>query len=179
MALIGLVRVRNDTVDASRQHALLDPLCDVVFEERANRSLVIDNRPALRAALDAIRHNGALVIEHVSALGTKHATSHIVLARLHDRGVRLSILTGYASSAPLRETVEYGRGLDCSRRLLRRLSIQEGQRKARARGTLIGRPSVVDDETRSHILELRLRGESIRATATAVGVSAGTVANVA
>ncbi|MDN5797373.1 MAG: recombinase family protein [Intrasporangium sp.] len=179
MALIGLVRVSCDTVDASRQHALLDPLCDDVFEERANRRLVIDNRPGLRAALEALGPNDALAIEHVGILGPKHATSHIVLARLHDRGVRLRILTGYASSAPLHETVEYGRALDCSRRLVRRLSIQEGHGEARTRGALIGRPSVVDDAARQHIMMRRARGESLRAIATAIGVSRGTVANVA
>lgn len=178
MALVGLVRVRNDIADAARQHGLLNPLCGRVFEEPASRRSVIANRPELYDALTEMESGDELAVEQITSLGPDRVNAHIVLARLHDLGVPVRILTGYASGAPLHDTVEYGRALDRSRRLVRRLSIQEGQREARTRGALIGRPSVVDDETRSQILELRLRGESIRATATAIGVSRGTVAKV-
>jgi DNA invertase Pin-like site-specific DNA recombinase len=52
----------------------------------------------------------------------------------------------------------------------------EGQRRARARGTHVGRPRRVVDE--AQVLQLRAGGASVRGVARALGVSRGVVERI-
>lgn len=178
VALIGLVRVTADPGEAALQRAALEPICLKVLEEPTSRHMLIENRPALMDAIAGLEDGDELTVERLTALGPGRTSSYIVLARLFDRGIRVRILTGYASRAPLGDLVEYGSALDSSRAVAQRAAIHSGQQRARVRGTRIGRPSSMSEKLVETVRERRSQGESLRAIAAAVGVSRGTVANV-
>ena len=53
-----------------------------------------------------------------------------------------------------------------------------GLERAKSEGKILGRKKVINDKITSQIIELRNAKESIRAIASKVGVSRGTVSNV-
>lgn len=179
MDLIGLKRVTDD-LDVARQHAALDPMCVRVFEERASRKRLIENRPELQAALDHLSPGDMLVVTKLRHLAARYGDALEVLGRLFDQGVVVKVLEGTVAGehAELTIYVDLGRNIAKLRVELVSMQIRAGIKAARERGAGSGRPRVVDAGTRAAILTRREQGESLRSNAQAAGVSVGTVHNV-
>lgn len=180
MTHVGLVRVTNDPVDVASQHSALAALCSQVFEERANRRRVIENRPALQAALDYMSPQDVLTVEKVGRLGRTMFDGMEVLTDLVDRGVVVNVLHGALAGehAERLYLLDQCREITALQRQVRRSHIQEGIASAREHGAVHGRPRVVDADKRARILFRYERGDTVRSIAQAADVSVGTVHNV-
>lgn len=180
MTHVGLVRVTTDAVDVARQHAALRALCCQVFAEPASRRRVIENRPALQAALDRMSPEDILVVQKVGRLGQTMFDGMEVLTDLVDRGVVVKVLDGALAGEHADRSFVLDQCLEISalQRQIRRSHAQEGIAAAREHGAVHGRPRVVDADKRARILFRFERGDTLRSIARSADVSVGTVHNV-
>lgn len=177
MALVGLVRVSTKAQETARQHDALDPLCVKVFEEKISGKLRVADRPGLLAALDYMRPGDMLTVQEADRLGRNLLEGLIVLNDLFQQGIAVKILEGIAAG----EHTERNFLLDLALALAedRRRDIarktRDGLDAAARRGSLGGRPRVVDDDKRRAILARRAEGQSLREISRGVGVSLAVV----
>lgn len=164
MALVGLVRVSTDKQNTQRQHDALDPICLKVFEEKISGKLAVDDRPALKAALDYIREDDMLCVQEVDRLGRNLLEGLIVLNDLFERGVAVKVLEGIAAG----DHTERSFILDLALALAedRRRDIvkktKNGLESARKQGRVGGRKPVMTDALVAQAVGLRDRGFTIR-----------------
>jgi DNA invertase Pin-like site-specific DNA recombinase len=180
MTLIGLVRVTCDTRDVERQHDALDPICTRVFEETASGRHLVKNRPELRAALHYLDPNDVLVVTKVNHLAQSTIDGVVVLNDLFEQGLTVKVLEGIAAGDHVERSsvLDMGRDISEIRRGLVSRRVKAGLMAARERGTVGGRPRVVDRDKCADILLRREQGESLRSIAQSLGVAVGTVHNV-
>lgn len=180
MAIIGLVRLTGEAREAEIQHEALDPICSHVFEEASTRRREIENRPELLAVLSDASSEGQIVVTKVRYLAQSMADGLEVLVDLVDRGVAVRVLGGAAAGDHAEPSLflDQCREIAETRKSIRSARIKAGLRAARAGGSTLGRPKLVDDARFHDIAMRREQGESIRSIAQAVGVSVGTVHNV-
>ncbi|WP_088944551.1 recombinase family protein [Rhodococcus sp. 1168] len=180
MALIGLVRVSTNKQETQRQHDALGSICVRVFEEKVSGKLAVADRPGLKAALHYLRPDDLLAVQEVDRLGRNLLDGLMVLTDLFERGIGVKVLDGIAAGEHTERSLilDLALALAEDRRRDIVLKTRNGLEAARKRGTIRGRPTVVDDDKRAAILARRDRDESMRAIAAGVGVSVGTVHRV-
>lgn len=133
-----------------------------------------------RAPSEYMREGDMLTVHEVDRLGRSLLEGLVVPTDLFERGIAVKVLDGIAQG----EHIERSQILDLALALAedpRRDIVRKtkhGLDAARARGKVGGRPRVVDQDKRAAILARRVKGQSIREIASAVGVSVGTVSGV-
>ena len=102
------------------------------------------------------------------------------LSDMKDRDIGIvSVRQGFDTSTTMGEMMFQFVGILSSweREMIRERTLA-GLERAKSEGKTLGRKKVVNDEITSQIVELRNAKKSIRAIASEVGVSRGTVSNV-
>jgi DNA invertase Pin-like site-specific DNA recombinase len=164
MALVGLVRVSTDKQNTQRQHDALDPVCLKVFEEKISGKLAVDDRPALKAALEYIRDDDMLCVQEVDRLGRNLLEGLIVLNDLFERGIAVKVLEGIASGEHTERTfiLDLALALAEDRRRDIVKKTKDGLEAARKRGRVGGRKPVMTEALTIQAAALRERGFTIR-----------------
>jgi DNA invertase Pin-like site-specific DNA recombinase len=164
MALVGLVRVSTDKQNTQRQHDALDPVCLKVFEEKISGKLAVDDRPALKAALEYIRDNDMLCVQEVDRLGRNLLEGLIVLNDLFERGISVKVLEGIASGEHTERTfiLDLALALAEDRRRDIVKKTKSGLESARKRGRVGGRKPVMTEALTIQAVALREKGFTIR-----------------
>ncbi|WP_277212275.1 recombinase family protein [Isoptericola croceus] len=180
MALIGLVRVSAATQETARQHDALDPICAKVFEEKDSGKLAVTERSGLTKAIEHLRDGDMLAVQEVNRLGRNLLEGLIVLTDLFERGVAVKVLEGIAAGEHAERSLILDLALALAEDRRRDISrkTKNGLVAAKKRGSVGGRPRVIDDDKRAGILARREKGESIRVIARVLDVSVGSVHKV-
>lgn len=181
MTLVGLVHLSTRRQETARQHAVLDPICVTVFEEKANGRLAVKYRPGLKAALNYLRDGDMLVVQEVGRLGRNTLEGLIVLNYLFEHRVAVKVLEGAAAG----EHTERGVILDIAHALAqdhRRHDVDRkpnhGPKSVRTLDKVAGRPRIIDADKRSAVQARIEKGESIHVIARELRISVKSVNNV-
>lgn len=164
MALVGLVRVSTDKQNTQRQHDALDPICLKVFEEKISGKLAVDDRPALKAAIEYIRTGDMLCVQEVDRLGRNLLEGLIVLNDLFERGVAVKVLEGIAAGEHAERTfiLDLALALAEDRRRDIVKKTKSGLEAARKQGRVGGRKPVMTEVLVAQAVALRDKGFTIR-----------------
>ena len=151
-------------------------------DEGLSGTLSRDKRPALNSLIkDAYRKKfDSVVCWDISRLGRSMKELILFLSDMKDKGVGIcSVRQGFDTSTSMGEIMFQFVGILSSweREMIRERTLA-GLERAKREGKTLGRKKVVDDEMSAKIIELRTAKKSIRAIASEVGVSRGTVSNV-
>jgi DNA invertase Pin-like site-specific DNA recombinase len=164
VALVGLVRVSTDKQNVQRQHDALDPICLKVFEEKISGKLAVDDRPALKAALEYIRNDDMLCVQEVDRLGRNLLEGLIVLNDLFERGISVKVLEGIAAGEHTERTfiLDLALALAEDRRRDIVKKTKNGLESARKQGRVGGRKPVMTEVLIAQAVALRDKGFTIR-----------------
>ena len=151
-------------------------------DEGLSGTLSRDKRPALNSLIkDAYRKRfDAVVCWDISRIGRSMKELVVFLSDMKDRDIGIvSVRQGFDTSTTMGEMMFQFVGILSSweREMIRERTLA-GLERAKSEGKTLGRKKVVNDEITSQIVELRNAKKSIRAIASEVGVSRGTVSNV-
>ena len=151
-------------------------------DEGLSGTLSRDKRPALNSLIkDAYRKRfDAVVCWDISRIGRSMKELVLFLSDMKDRDIGIvSVRQGFDTSTTMGEMMFQFVGILSSweREMIRERTLA-GLERAKSEGKTLGRKKVVNDEITSQIVELRNAKKSIRAIASVVGVSRGTVSNV-
>jgi DNA invertase Pin-like site-specific DNA recombinase len=151
-------------------------------DEGLSGTLSRDKRPALNSLIkDAYRKRfDAVVCWDISRIGRSMKELVLFLSDMKDRDIGIvSVRQGFDTSTTMGEMMFQFVGILSSweREMIRERTLA-GLERAKSEGKTLGRKKVVNDEITSQIVELRNAKKSIRAIASEVGVSRGTVSNV-
>ena len=141
-----------------------------------------DKRPALNALIkDGYRKKfDAVVCWDISRIGCSMKELVLFLSDMKDRNIGIvSVRQGFDTSTSMGEIMFQFVGILSSweREMIRERTLA-GLERAKSEGKTLGRKKVINDEITTKIIELRNAKKSIRAIASEVGVSRGTVSNV-
>ena len=151
-------------------------------DEGLSGTLSRDKRPALNSLIkDAYRKRfDAVVCWDISRIGRSMKELVLFLSDMKDRDIGIvSVRQGFDTSTTMGEMMFQFVGILSSweREMIRERTLA-GLERAKSEGKTLGRKKVVNDEITTKIIELRNAKKSIRAIASVVGVSRGTVPNV-
>ena len=140
-----------------------------------------DKRPALNALIkDGYRKKfDAVVCWDISRIGRSMKELVLFLSDMKDRNIGIvSVRQGFDTSTSMGEIMFQFVGILSSweREMIRERTLA-GLDRAKREGKTLGRKKVINDEITTQIIELRNAKKSIRAIASEVGVSVGTVSN--
>ena len=148
-------------------------------DEGLSGTLSRDKRPALNALIkDAYRKRfDSVVCWDISRIGRSMKELVLFLSDMKDKGVGIcSVRQGFDTSTTMGEMMFQFVGILSSweREMIRERTIA-GLERAKSEGKTLGRRKVTNDTMTAKIIELRNDKKSIRAIASEVGVSVGTV----
>jgi DNA invertase Pin-like site-specific DNA recombinase len=151
-------------------------------DEGLSGTLSRDKRPALNSLIkDAYRKKfDSVVCWDISRLGRSMKELILFLSDMKDKGVGIcSVRQGFDTSTSMGEIMFQFVGILSSweREMIRERTLA-GLERAKREGKTLGRRKVTNDTMTAKIIELRSAKKSIRAIASEVGVSRGTVSNV-
>ncbi len=151
-------------------------------DEGLSGTLSRDKRPALNSLIkDAYRKRfDAVVCWDISRIGRSMKELVLFLSDMKDRDIGIvSVRQGFDTSTTMGEMMFQFVGILSSweREMIGERTLA-GLERAKSEGKTLGRKKVVNDEMTTKIIELRNAKKSIRAIASEVGVSRGTVSNV-
>ena len=150
-------------------------------DEGLSGTLSRDKRPALNSLIkDAYRKRfDAVVCWDISRIGRSMKELVLFLSDMKDRDIGIvSVRQGFDTSTTMGEMMFQFVGILSSweREMIRERTLA-GLERAKSEGKTLGRKKVSNDEITTKIIELRNAKKSIRAIASEVGVSVGTVSN--
>jgi DNA invertase Pin-like site-specific DNA recombinase len=148
-------------------------------DEGLSGTLSREKRPALNSLIkDAYRKKfDSVVCWDISRLGRSMKELILFLSDMKDKGVGIcSVRQGFDTSTSMGEIMFQFVGILSSweREMIRERTLA-GLERARREGMTLGRRKVTNDTMTAKIIELRSAKKSIRAIASEVGVSIGTV----
>jgi DNA invertase Pin-like site-specific DNA recombinase len=148
-------------------------------DEGLSGTLSRDKRPALNSLIkDAYRKKfDSVVCWDISRLGRSMKELILFLSDMKDRDIGIcSVRQGFDTSTSMGEIMFQFVGILSSweREMIRERTLA-GLERARREGKTLGRRKVTNDRITAQIIELRSAKKSIRAIASEVGVSIGTV----
>ena len=148
-------------------------------DEGLSGTLSREKRPALNSLIkDAYRKKfDSVVCWDFSRLGRSRKELILFLSDMKDKGVGIcSVRQGFDTSTSMGEIMFQFVGILSSweREMIRERTLA-GLERARREGMTLGRRKVTNDTMTAKIIELRSAKKSIRAIASEVGVSIGTV----
>ena len=151
-------------------------------DEGLSGTLPRDKRPALNSLIkDAYRKKfDSVVCWDISRIGRSMKELVLFLSDMMDRYIGIcSVRQGFDTSTTMGEMMFQFVGILSSweREMIRERTLA-GLERAKSEGKTLGRKKVINDKITSQIIELRNAKKSIRAIASEVGVSRGTVSNV-
>ena len=151
-------------------------------DEGLSGTLSRDKRPALNSLIkDAYRKRfDAVVCWDISRIGRSMKELVLFLSDMKDRDIGIvSVRQGFDTSTTMGEMMFQFVGILSSweREMIRERTLA-GLERAKSEGKTLGRKKVINDEITTKIIELRNAKKFIRAIASVVGVSRGTVPNV-
>ena len=151
-------------------------------DEGLSGTLSRDKRPAFNEMIkDAYRKRFDLVVcWDISRIGRSMKELVMFLSDMKDRDIGIcSVRQGFDTSTTMGEMMFQFVGILSAweREMIRERTIA-GLERAKSEGKTLGRKKVINDEITTKIIELRNAKKSIRAIASVVGVSRGTVSNV-
>ena len=151
-------------------------------DEGLSGTLSRDKRPALNSLIkDAYRKRfDAVVCWDISRIGRSMKELVLFLSDMKDRDIGIcSVRQGFDTSTSMGEIMFQFVGILSSweREMIRERTLA-GLERAKSEGKTLGRKKVINDKITCQIIELRNAKKSIRAIASEVGVSRGTVSNV-
>ena len=151
-------------------------------DEGLSGTLSRDKRPALNSLIkDAYRKRfDSVVCWDISRIGRSMKELILFLSDMKDRGIGIcSVRQGFDTSTSMGEIMFQFVGILSSweREMIRERTVA-GLERAKKEGKTLGRRKVTNDTMTAKIIELRSAKKSIRAIASEVGVSRGTVSNV-
>ena len=151
-------------------------------DEGLSGTLSRDKRPALNSLIkDAYRKKfDSVVCWDISRIGRSMKELVLFLSDMKDRDIGIcSVRQGFDTSTSMGEIMFQFVGILSSweREMIRERTLA-GLERAKSEGKTLGRKKVINDKITSQIIELRNAKKSIRAIASKVGVSRGTVSNV-
>ena len=151
-------------------------------DEGLSGTLSRDKRPALNSLItEAYRKRfDAVVCWDISRIGRSMKELVLFLSDMKDRDIGIvSVRQGFDTSTTMGEMMFQFVGILSSweREMIRERTLA-GLERAKSEGKTLGRKKVINDEITTNIIELRNAKKSIRAIASVVGVSRGTVSNV-
>jgi len=151
-------------------------------DEGLSGTLSRDKRPAFNEMIkDAYRKRFDLVVcWDISRIGRSMKELVMFLSDMKDKDIGIcSVRQGFDTSTTMGEMMFQFVGILSSweREMIRERTIA-GLERAKSEGKTLGRRKVTNDTMTAKIIELRNAKKSIRAIASEVGVSRGTVSNV-
>jgi len=151
-------------------------------DEGLSGTLSREKRPALNSLIkDAYRKRfDSVVCWDISRIGRSMKELVLFLSDMKDRDIGIcSVRQGFDTSTSMGEIMFQFVGILSSweREMIRERTLA-GLERARREGKTLGRRKVTNDTMTAKIIELRSAKKSIRAIASEVGVSRGTVSNV-
>ena len=151
-------------------------------DEGLSGTLSREKRPALNAMIkDGYRKKfDTVVCWDISRIGRSMKELVLFLSDMKDRGIGIcSVRQGFDTSTSMGEIMFQFVGILSSweREMIRERTLA-GLERAKSEGKTLGRRKVTNDTMTAKIIELRNNKKSIRAIASEVGVSIGTVSNV-
>lgn len=178
---VGYIRVSSVDQNLARQ---LDGVeLDKVFEDKASGGTT--KRPGLTACLDYLREGDVLHVHSIDRLARNVEDLLRLVRELTDRGVEVRFHKEALTFRPGGEGDFAGRLMlqvmgaiaEFERAMIRERQ-REGIAKARREGRHCGRPRTITPATEEDILARRREGQSCRAIARALGISASAVSKV-
>jgi len=150
-------------------------------DEGLSGTLSREKRPALNSLIkDAYRKRfDSVVCWDISRIGRSMKELILFLSDMKDRGIGIcSVRQGFDTSTSMGEIMFQFVGILSSweREMIRERTLA-GLERAKSQGKILGRRKVTNDKITAQIVELRNEKKSIRAIASEVGVSIGTVSN--
>ena len=186
------IYTRVSTLDQTIDNKLLE-LCDhcskmgweIVREysdEGLSGTLSRGKRPALNALIkDAYRKRfDSVICWDISRIGRSMKELVLFLSDMKDKGVGIcSVRQGFDTSTSMGEIMFQFVGILSSweREMIRERTLA-GLERAKSEGKTLGRRKVTNDTMTAKIIELRSEKKSLRAIASEVGVSTGTIRKV-
>ena len=151
-------------------------------DEGLSGTLSRDKRPALNSLIkDAYRKRfDSVVCWDISRIGRSMKELILFLSDMKDRGIGIcSVRQGFDTSTSMGEIMFQFVGILSSweREMIRERTLA-GLERARREGKTLGRRKVTNDTMTAKIIELRSENKSLRAIASEVGVSTGTIRKV-
>jgi DNA invertase Pin-like site-specific DNA recombinase len=148
-------------------------------DEGLSGTLSRDKRPALNSLIkDAYRKRfDSVVCWDISRIGRSMKELILFLSDMKDRGIGIcSVRQGFDTSTSMGEIMFQFVGILSSweKTMIRERTLA-GLERAKREGKTLGRRKVTNDTMTAKIIELRNDKKSIRAIASEVGVSVGTV----
>ena len=179
--LIGYARVSSKGQNLDRQIAALRSAgCDRIFRDKASGA-TIKGRPQLEKAIDALAHDDVLVLAEWDRATRSMLDGITIMKRVADRGAFIKAL----DRPWLDLTTAIGKGIlaflsalaeDERGRIVARAN--EGLQIAKAKGVRIGRKPILSDHQREIALDRLAKGDTCRAIALDMGVSAPTISRL-
>jgi DNA invertase Pin-like site-specific DNA recombinase len=184
--------LRVSTLDQTIDNQLLElrdhckKMCWEIVKEYADEglsgTLSREKRPQLNAMIkDAYRKRFDLVVcWDISRLGRSMKELVLLLADLKDRDVGIcSVRQGFSTDTSMGEIMFQFVGILSSweRDMIAERTLA-GLARAKSQGKTLGRRKITNDSMTAKVVELRNAKKSIRAIASEVGVSRGTVSNI-
>ena len=151
-------------------------------DEGLSGTLSREKRPQLNAMMkDAYRKRFDLVVcWDISRLGRSMKELVLLLADMKEKGIGIcSVRQGFDTSTSMGEIMFQFVGILSSweRDMIAERTLA-GLQRAKSQGKVLGRRKVTNDDMTAKVIELRNAKKSIRAIASEVGVSRGTVSNI-
>src|SRR5215831_9514161 len=178
MANIGYARVSSDGQDFNGQIDKLKAAgCKQLFSEKVSAKST-NGRHALQKALDALKPGDTLVVVRLDRLARSIRDLLGLLDEIKAAGAHIKALEDpwLDTTTPHGELIltVMGGMAEFERKLIR-TRCDEGIKRAKARGTVFGRKSVLDASERRKIAERYAAGETMAALARAYKVGEATV----
>jgi putative DNA-invertase from lambdoid prophage Rac len=152
-----------------------------VVSETVSGSSAIEQRPGFMRLLDRLERDDVLIVTKLDRLGRSAIDVGITVAKLEKMGVRVHCLAlggvdltspaGKMTMGVINAVAEFERDLLIER-------TQSGLARAKAAGTVLGRPAVLDNDQRNMVLSGLAAGSSVSALAQRLGVSRQTIMRV-
>ena len=151
-------------------------------DEGLSGTLSREKRPQLNAMIkDAYRKRFDLVVcWDISRLGRSMKELVLLLADMKEKGIGIcSVRQGFDTSTSMGEIMFQFVGILSSweRDMIAERTLA-GLARAKSQGKTLGRRKITNDSMTAKVVELRNAKKSIRAIASEVGVSRGTVSNI-
>jgi putative DNA-invertase from lambdoid prophage Rac len=149
-----------------------------IVTETVSGSSVLEQRPAFQQLLDRMERGDVLVVTKLDRLGRNAIDVASTVEKLAARGIRVHCLAlggvdltspaGRMTMGVLTNVAQFERDLIIER-------TQSGLARAKAEGTILGRPASLDDEQRATVREALAGGMSVSEAARQFGTSRQTV----
>lgn len=168
---LGYLRVSTPDQCIDRQRAGLGPLCDQLFVETLSASA--KRRPVFEGVIGRLSADDSLVVWNLDRAFRSTLDAVTTAEALRERGVRLQIVSMNVDTGTPEGELFYtimAAAAQFERRLISRRT-KEGLEAARIRGSRLGRPPMIDEETAQKAANLIDAGVNLSECARRIGVS--------